>query len=232
MPSIQEYGDGVNKVFKMPVFTGTPTATVNGGAAPLTAAPSKDFVTITTTPPAGSVVVITYTTDPIIAEDTKRVAGFSPRNDTQPGNPLYVATAKTALPAAATDGRNVDLMADPLGRQVTQPIGLPQTQDAAKVTCVLTTTETTLIAATASVRRGLVDLCVANRDNVPHTIDFRGTTGGAVLHTVIIPAGQSWQFDWAAALWQAAVNTNWTYQLRETSTTAVEISYVAHRVNY
>lgn len=232
MPTYTFISRGNDSVVKLPIFTWTPTATVNGSGAPLTVQ-NQEQVTITTPPTSGQVVAITYTE--AVQEQVQGIpaaVGQAPRGSATPGNPLNIATGLSALPAAVTTGRNVDLMADLMGRQVVQQIGLPQLQESAKVTAVLTTAETTLIAATASVRRGLTDLCIANRDSVAHTVDFRGTTGGSVQWTMLVPAGQTLDVDFSTALWQAAVNTNWTYQLRETSTTAVEISYACNRVNY
>lgn len=149
------------------------------------------------------------------------------------GNP--VRTAGRALSAhytAVSSGDTADLITDLNGRQVVAPIGLPQSQDQNRIT-LTTTTETTLIGQVASVRHGMTVLTIANRDTVACTVDLRDTTGGTIRRSIIVPAGQTFCCDMIAGWWQAAVNTNWTAQLRAATTTnAVEISCQSFRVGY
>lgn len=149
------------------------------------------------------------------------------------GNP--VRTAGRALSAhytAVSSGDTADLITDLNGRQVVAPIGLPQSQDQNRIT-LSTTTETTLITAVASVRHGMTVLTIANRDTAATTVDIRDTTAGTIRRTIIVPAGQTFCCDMVAGWWQAAVNTNWTAQLRAATTAnAVEISVQSFRVGY
>ena len=107
-------------------------------------------------------------------------------------------------------------------------IGLAYAHDHNRIT-LTATTETTLIAAVASNRHEIQAITIANRDNVAHTIDFRETTGGTVRQSIIIAAGDTKIFNFQSGLPAAAVNTNWTAQLRESATTAVEIATSSFR---
>lgn len=159
------------------------------------------------------------------------VSGTPRGSSNNGGQPLYVATGNTAVPYAVTAGRNVDLLADLVGRIVVQVGGLPTTQDRNRVT-LTATTETTLIAAVASNRHGLHSITIANRDNVAHTIDVRETTAGTIVQSIIVPAGVTLDMEFTTGLWAAAVNTNFTVQARAVPTTAVEISCLSYRVPF
>lgn len=139
--------------------------------------------------------------------------------------------ARATNNTAVSDNDVTNAVSDLHGRPTVQLGNVPQLQDMNRIT-LTTTTETTLIAAVASVRHGIHSLEIANRDNVAHTLDFRDTTAGTIRKTIIIPAGVTYAIPYDFGLWQLAVNTNWTVTMREVATTAVEISATSYRVNY
>jgi hypothetical protein len=144
-------------------------------------------------------------------------------------NPVPMAVnAQSAQPTAATAGRLMNLQGDLAGRPIIKPGGQPQAHDFNRQT-ITATTETTLIAAVASNRHELQSLIIANRDNAAHTIDLRDASAGTIRQSFIVPPIETRQFAWPAGLPAAAVNTAWTVQLRESATTAVEISSSSYR---
>lgn len=119
--------------------------------------------------------------------------------------------AKTALPAAGSDGNLTGAMGDKFGRQVVVAQGMrdlinPITQ----LTLTSTTTETSLIAAVASTFNDLLSLCVVNTSATPTQVDFRDSTGGTVRQTLYVPAGDMRGIVLQVPMPQAAVNTAWT----------------------
>jgi hypothetical protein len=109
-------------------------------------------------------------------------------------------------------------MGDLSGRAVVRLSGLPGSFDYGRQQ-LANTTETTLVAAVATVRHELQSLTIANKDTVQHNFDVRETTGGTVRLTVTVPAGDTRHLDFPAGLPAAAVNTNWTVQMAEAVTT-------------
>lgn len=160
------------------------------------------------------------------------VAGTAAHDAAQSGNPVRVATrARSSNYTAVANDDVTELLTDLNGRIVVQLGQIPQLQDLNRVTTTAAT-ETTLIAAVASVRHGIHKLTIANRDVAAHTVDVRDTTAGTIRETVIIPAGQTYTAVYPHGLWQSAVNTNWTFQCRAAPTTAVEVSAQSFRVGF
>jgi hypothetical protein len=91
-----------------------------------------------------------------------------------------------------------------------------------------TTTETTLLAAVASLFQDITELEIANTSASAVRIDLRTTTGGAVVRSFNLLAGETKQFTWKTGLLQAAVNTNWTVQA-SAALTDIRIGAVADR---
>lgn len=141
------------------------------------------------------------------------------------------ANARSTNVTAVADNDVANIISDLIGRIVVANGAVEQLKDRNRIT-LTTTTETTLIAAVASVRHVLTGLTIANRDNVAHTLDIRDATSGTIRETVVLPAGQTFVYKDTIGNPQAAVNTNWTVTMREVATTAVEISAASYRVNY
>lgn len=95
-----------------------------------------------------------------------QVQGAAARNSAAPGNPLYVATARSTNIAAITDGRNVDLWADLAGKLVTTlyaPSDLTwQYFSASDGSPINTAGNTTLRAAVATYRNYVAALQIIN----------------------------------------------------------------------
>lgn len=148
------------------------------------------------------------------------------------GNPARIGgRALAAHYTAVAGGDAADLVTDLNGRLVVQLGGIPQLQDRNRV--VLTgTTETTLIAAVASVRHGIHRLVISNLNTTnPVQIDIRDTTAGTIRDTYQLLAGQTVIVSSPEGDWQAAVNTNWTAQATGTAPN-VAISARSFRVGY
>lgn len=130
----------------------------------------------------------------------------------------------SALPAATADTNLVSVLSDKYGRQVVTPVTIRDLVGTTPTTISASTAETTIVAATASVFNDLVMLIVSNTSAGTNTrIDFRDTTGGAVLFSLFSVAGAPpVGFALPVPIPQTAVNTNWTAQCA-TSTTDVRI---------
>jgi hypothetical protein len=130
-----------------------------------------------------------------------------------PANALYKgARGTTALPTAVTDGQLVGAMADKFGRQVTIAQSIRDLVSQGTVT-LTTTTETTVLAAVASVFLDVVEVVVINTSATGVRVDFRDATTGTIRFFIYCPPtdtrGLVSQVPWP----QATVNTNWTAQL-------------------
>lgn len=144
-------------------------------------------------------------------------------------NPVIVGAVEESAPrAAGTAGRTSNLSQSLEGQLLVRTGGFPASQDAGKV-AITATTETTLVAAVASTRHELQALTIANRDSAAHTIDFRDAAAGTIRQVAVVPAGQTVQLQFPNRLAASAVNAAWTAQMRESATTAVEISYASYR---
>lgn len=130
-----------------------------------------------------------------------------------PANAFYQGyDASTALPAAATAGNLVGALGDKFGRQVTLPNAMRDLVSSATLTLSSSTTETTLVAATAAVFHDLVAVVAVNTSATAARLDFRDTTAGAVIFALYLPAGDTRGFTLTTPLPQTSVNTNWSVQ--------------------
>ena len=146
-------------------------------------------------------------------------------------NPVQVGyNARTTNVTAVSDNDVCRPICDLNGRQIVIEGGPQQLQDMNR-TVLTTTTETTHIAAVASVRHHIGSMIVANLSAANSVqVDVRDTTAGTIRMTFNLAANQSIAFDprsWA----QAAVNTNWTVQATGT-TPNVAISSRSWRSNF
>jgi hypothetical protein len=148
------------------------------------------------------------------------------------GNPLQVAlNARSTNVAAEVDNDVVRAIGDLNGRTVTMEGGVPQLTDPNRI-ALTTTTETTLIAAVASVRHCMQDIIIANRSTANDVqVDIRDTTTGTIRQTYYLAPKQTIALHLGSGWPQAAVNTNWTAQCTGTSPDVIICSR-SHRTNY
>lgn len=146
------------------------------------------------------------------------------------GNPvLNGSLAKTANPTAVADGQAVRNMADKLGRSVVSLISPRELLASQTTTITSSAVETTIITAAAAVFNDLTILLVTNTSAVATQIDFRSTTGGAIVFSLYLPANSSQLLDLTPYFKQAVVNTNWTAQCSSaTSTVVIYATYVTN----
>jgi hypothetical protein len=142
-----------------------------------------------------------------------------------PANAFYEGgIAKTALPAAATDGNLTGAMVDKFGRQVCLIGSIRDLTGTQTTTLSASTAETTIVTQAASIFNDLVMLIVSNTSAATNTrIDFRDTTAGTVLFSLFSVGGAApVGFALPVPIPQTTVNTNWTAQCA-TSTTDIRI---------
>lgn len=128
-------------------------------------------------------------------------------------------TVLASLPAQRAAGSVWPLTVDQSQRLITQLGGVPQVFAMNAVT-LSNTTETTLIAATASQRIGVFGLEISNPDTVAHTFIFRDSTAGTIRMKITVgpgtaaaPISANRVYDYGK--WQSALNNNWTVALAE-----------------
>lgn len=145
--------------------------------------------------------------------NTVSVAGNVSATVTDSGNPIKTGgKASTALPTAVAAGARVDGWYDKNGRVIVS-LGGPRERKVMATLTLSTTTETTLIAATASTFHDIETLMASNGSTQTVRVDLRTTTGGAVVQSVWLAPGGGYCLPIHTILPQAAVNTNWTAQL-------------------
>jgi hypothetical protein len=130
-----------------------------------------------------------------------------------PANAYYAASlAKTSLPTAASDGNLTGAMSDKFGRLVALTNAMRDLVGSATITLSSTTTETTLVGATASVFHDLTAVTVSNTSATAARVDFRDNTGGSVIFPLYVPAGDVRGIVFQVPQPQTSVNTNWSAQ--------------------
>ena len=125
---------------------------------------------------------------------TPTVQGGAGRGVSASMNPLYVATGYSAIPAAITSGRNVDLMATLIGALVNKPFSIPESDWSAVAAAsgiLNTTTATTLkTAAGAGIRNYLTSIQIMSEALGAATeLAIRDGAAGPVIWRTKIPAG-------------------------------------------
>lgn len=131
-----------------------------------------------------------------------------------PANASYTGfIASTALPTAGTAGNMIGAMSDKFGRQVMLPGTIRDLVGTQTTTISSSTSETTIVTAAASVFNDLTALVVSNTSATAARVDFRDTTGGSVLFSLYVPAGDTRGISLGGfPIPQTTVNTNWTAQ--------------------
>jgi hypothetical protein len=143
-----------------------------------------------------------------------------------PANADYLgANAITSLPTAATPGNLVGVSADKFGRPVALISTIRDLVGTQTTTISASTAETTIVTAgAAGVFNDLIMLIVSNTSAGTTTrIDFRDTTAGTILFSLISVGGQQpVGFALAIPIPQTGAATNWTAQCA-VSTTDIRI---------
>jgi hypothetical protein len=127
---------------------------------------------------------------------TVNAAGPAARDSITPGNPLYIATGRSANIAGVTAGRNVELWANLEGKLVNKafaPAELDwQYRAAADATPITTTALVPLIAAVATFRNYLTALQAINTNAVATELVIQDATATpAVLFRTFLPANMT-----------------------------------------
>lgn len=169
--------------------------------------------------------VTTVSTVTTITNDVK-VIGDTAADAALTVAPITIgARAANANPAnMSAAGDVVNLQADLGGRLVT--IDAPRELIGRTNTALSnTTTETTIIAATALTFHDLYGLILANTGATATEVSIRDDTAGTVMLTVMVPAGETRGFmvPASSATPQTAVNKNWTAKCAS-ATTALQVT--------
>lgn len=121
--------------------------------------------------------------------------------------------AASTNPTAVTDGQVVNQMFDLKGRTVSVLGQFRELRSKQTTTIAASTSETTVGTAVASTFLDLVGLIISNTSATAARVDIRDTTGGSVLFSLYIPAGDVRGFSLpGSSIPQTTVNTNWTAQ--------------------
>lgn len=130
-----------------------------------------------------------------------------------PANAFYNGIlAGSSLPTAATPGNLTGVMGDKFGRIVVLNNGIRDIEGSQTTTITSSTSETTIITATASVFHDLVSIFISNTSATAARVDIRDTTAGSVIFQLYIPAGDMRGVSLTTPWPQTTVNTNWTAQ--------------------
>jgi hypothetical protein len=141
------------------------------------------------------------------------VGGLAASGASMSGNPLgNGGRAATANPTAVTDGQAVFHMLDKLGKMVVTPFAPRGLAGSQRTTITASTAETTIVTAVASTFLDLTDVTLANTGATATQVDIRDTTGGTVIWTGMVPAGDMRGITITKPWEQSSVNTNWTAQ--------------------
>lgn len=149
-----------------------------------------------------------YTTPALVAGGTAADAALTAAPVTVGGR------AANATPAAmSANGDVVNAQYDLYGRQITRE-SLRENKGRQVTTITSSTTETTIVTATASVFHDIFRLLLTNTSATATAVTIRDTTGGSVVASFVAGAGETVGFSGpiSSGMTQAAVNTNWTAQ--------------------
>ncbi len=129
-------------------------------------------------------------------------------------NPVLVGgEARTTTPTAVGDGDAVRLQADDQGRLVVVQNAPRDLVKTARIT-LTGTSETNLVAATASEFHDMTFLVLSNESATEVRVDIRDDTAGTAVISIDLAAdGGGAVLSFPTPWPQAAVNDNWTAQL-------------------
>ena len=160
------------------------------------------------------------------------VGGTAAAGSAASGQPVQVGiVAATAIQTARTAGQIVIPASDKIGRTVSASQQIRDLNTMAPMVTLTSTTETTVVAAVASIFNDAKAFLITNTSATASRVDFRDTIGGTVRFSVMAEAGRSFLFAVPETVAkQSTVNTNWTAQLG-TAVTDVRITGFVIQVN-
>jgi hypothetical protein len=169
--------------------------------------------------------------DSITMPSSTAVAGTAAEGASASGNPVAIGVkAATAIQTARTAGQMVAPAADKIGRYVGCGEQIRDLNTMAPMVTLTNTTETTVVAAVASIFNDLRALIITNTSATGTRVDFRHVAAGTVVFSVWVPATTTLTVTLPVVARQATVNTAWTAQLG-TAVTDVRITAFAIQVN-
>jgi len=144
----------------------------------------------------------------------QKIEGSAAHDVAVSGNPLLQGLeARQTLPTAVANADAVRSMGDDLGRPIIYPFA-PRDRIIQNRIVLTSTTETTLIAALASIFRDLIYIGISNDSATLTRVDFRDSTAGTIRFSMAAAAsGGGASLTLPVPLLQATVNNNWTAQL-------------------
>ena len=160
-----------------------------------------------------------------------QVTGAAALGSTATGNPVFTAgVSATAIQTARTAGQVVTPAMDKIGRTIPANEQIRDLTIMSPMVTLTTTTETTIVAAVASIFNDMRAAVITNSSATGTLVSFRTTTGGSIVFNVFVPATTTLTVSIPVAARQATVNTNWTAQLG-TAVTSVFITPFVIQVN-
>ena len=146
-------------------------------------------------------------------------------------NPFQMGVrSATAIQTARTAGQITELAADKIGRIIGANEQIRDLTTMAPMVTLTSTTETTIVAATAAIFNDLRAVLITNTSATGVRVDFRTVAAGSVVFSWWIPANSSDTVNLPVVAKQATVNTAWTAQL-SAAVTDVRITAFVIQVN-
>lgn len=167
----------------------------------------------------------------VLQGGTTAVSGTAAVGSTASGSPVQVGViAATAIQTARTAGQMVAPAADKIGRVVGSNEQIRDLTTMAPMVTLTSTTETTIVAAVASIFNDLRGMVITNTSATGTRVDIRTVAAGTVVFSVWVPATTTITVSLPVVAKQATVNTAWTAQLG-TAVTDVRITAFAIQAN-
>jgi hypothetical protein len=158
------------------------------------------------------------------APTTTPVSGMAAAGAVASGNPVQVGVvAATAIQTARTAGQIVPPAHDKNGRYIGANEQIRDLTQMVPMVTLTSTTETTIVPATAAIFNDLRALIITNTSATGTRVDFRHVAAGTVVFSVWVPANTTLPITLPVVARQATVNTAWTAQLG-TAVTDVRIT--------
>lgn len=184
-------------------------------SSPVVVSSNQSSIPVTITPATPGQGTMANSTSIVVASDQTPIQVW--------GSSIYSATpstafydgnrASTVLQTAATPGHMIGSMSDKYGRKVVLNGTIRDLVGTQSTTISSSTSETTIVTAAASTYNDLTTIVVSNTSSTtPTRVDFRDTTGGAVLFSLYVPYSDMRGISFQRPIPQTNVNTNWTAQ--------------------
>jgi hypothetical protein len=169
---------------------------------------------------SGTVTVQTTATTAPVSVFTQ-TEGNSAAGATDTGNPIKIGgLAKTAQPAAVTDGQRSNILTDKLGRVVVAP-GHIRDLISRQYTQLTNTTTTAIVTAVAATFNDITSLIITNASN--QSVNLTLADGATTVAIFNLAANGGLVFNPTVPLKQSAVNTAWNATLSATATVNVTV---------